>query len=338
MLKQIAERAGCSISTVSRVLNGYKTGFSVKPEMKERIQEAVKEFNYAPNPFLRSIRAKNSNVIAIFDPVSNTFASLWDAKSGFLEEISQTDYFDITKYVSLYHKESYQIPLVPAGALLFDISDPLFLDFVEESQVPYVVINGICRERGCSILFDESENVRMVMERLFRDGHRRIVFYSNHSDSGLTTMHYSGRVRENLFLDEITRLDCVRVPARFFHIKNPNQFIKTAVDEFGATAIVCNDHGCAIDMVLSGDVLRRIRSQTLSLVSLSDNFPLECGDTPISAVSNNGIAVGKIAAKALLELMEHKGKTISARKKQITLPGKLIDRKSIFPVKENTSC
>ena len=340
-LKQIAERAGCSVPTVSRVLNGYKTGFSVKPEVAARIHAAVKEFHYAPNPLLRSIRAKNSKVIAIFDPVSNTFGSLRDAKSGFLEEIAATDFFDVTKYVSLYHAESYRLPLTPAGALLFDISEPAFLNFMEESRIPYVVINGICREHGCSILFDEAENVRCVISELHRLGHRRIVFFSNYPDPGGATMHYSGRVRMESFRRETLLQDCDEIPGDLFETGDAAAFLARAVDAFGATAVVCNDHACAMNLVLTGNTLERIRKHEFCLVSLSDDFPLERGDTPIAAVAADGISVGRTAARVLLERIEANEKKIheenmeneeqSTRPNRLLLPGKLLVRGTLFP-------
>lgn len=332
-LGQIAERAGCSIPTVSRVLNGYKTGFSVKPEVVARIQAAVEEFHYAPNPLLRSIRAKNSRVIAIFDPVSNSFGALRDAKSGFLLELAATEFFDVTKYVSLYHPASYRLPLVPAGALLFDVSEPGFLDFMEESRIPYVVINGICREHGCSLLFDEAENVRLVVAELRRLGHRRIAFYSNPVDTGQPTCHYSGPARREAFRREAAAAGCAPQPEELFTIGEAGEFFRRAVGEFGATAVVCSDHACTMELLLSGETFRRVRSRELSVVSLSDDFPLDCGETPIAAVSIDGAAVGRRAARLLRERIERSRSGIAEPEppgKEL-LPGTLLPRRSLFP-------
>ena len=38
VLKHIAEQAGCSPSTVSRVLNGCRKGFSVRRDLEERMK------------------------------------------------------------------------------------------------------------------------------------------------------------------------------------------------------------------------------------------------------------------------------------------------------------
>lgn len=150
MLQSIAEQAGCSPSTVSRVLNGCKKGFSVKRELEERILAIANSLDYHPNPFLRVMRANDSKIIAIFDPATNSSETLHKAKAAFIGRIRQAGYLDTGKYVSLYNQESYTLPFPVAAALLFDISDTSFLAFLERREIPYVVINGISREGGAA--------------------------------------------------------------------------------------------------------------------------------------------------------------------------------------------
>ena len=84
VLKHIAEQAGCSPSTVSRVLNGCRKGFSVRRDLEERIRSLAETLHYQPNPFLRIMRAKDSRLIAIFDPVHDLSPMLGQAKSAFI--------------------------------------------------------------------------------------------------------------------------------------------------------------------------------------------------------------------------------------------------------------
>ena len=57
-LKDLAERLGVSIATVSRALrNSHEVG----EEMKQRVQQLAKELNYRPNPFAQSLRTPLSS-------------------------------------------------------------------------------------------------------------------------------------------------------------------------------------------------------------------------------------------------------------------------------------
>lgn len=56
-LKDIAQEAGVSISTVSRVLNDKHTNAASK-EVQERIWTVVRKYGYVPNDSARNLRKK----------------------------------------------------------------------------------------------------------------------------------------------------------------------------------------------------------------------------------------------------------------------------------------
>ncbi|EST11889.1 LacI family DNA-binding transcriptional regulator [Sporolactobacillus laevolacticus] len=71
-LKDVAERAGVSITTVSRVINNYG---SLSEKTINKVHEAMKELNYQPNSLARGLQGKPSKIIGvIFPDVSNIFA------------------------------------------------------------------------------------------------------------------------------------------------------------------------------------------------------------------------------------------------------------------------
>ncbi|MFI7577939.1 LacI family DNA-binding transcriptional regulator [Micromonospora sp. NPDC049497] len=64
-LKDVAERAGVSVKTVSNVVNGY---VHVKPDTRARVEEAIAELNYRPNLSARNLRKGRTGVIALAVP------------------------------------------------------------------------------------------------------------------------------------------------------------------------------------------------------------------------------------------------------------------------------
>jgi LacI family transcriptional regulator len=56
-LKQIAELAGVSRSTASRVLNGRP---GVNPEVRERVLTVMREYGFQPDPAARSLASRRS--------------------------------------------------------------------------------------------------------------------------------------------------------------------------------------------------------------------------------------------------------------------------------------
>ena len=70
-MKDVAARAGVSVTTVSHVLN--KTRF-VTPEVSQRVMTAISELSYAPDPVARGLRSRRTNLIALVIPdINNPF-------------------------------------------------------------------------------------------------------------------------------------------------------------------------------------------------------------------------------------------------------------------------
>ncbi|NLX61221.1 MAG: LacI family transcriptional regulator [Tissierellia bacterium] len=70
-IREIAERAGVSIATVSRYLNG--SGY-VSEKTKIKIQKEIEKAGYTPNALARAIFTKNSRTIALMIPnITNPF-------------------------------------------------------------------------------------------------------------------------------------------------------------------------------------------------------------------------------------------------------------------------
>ena len=64
-IKEVAERAGVSVTTVSRTLNnrGY-----ISQKMRERIQKAMNELDYQPNEVARSLSFRHTRMIGVLIP------------------------------------------------------------------------------------------------------------------------------------------------------------------------------------------------------------------------------------------------------------------------------
>ena len=66
-LNDVAELAGVSKSTVSRILNNrLGNGFSVKEEVRQRVIETAKRLNYRPNLIAKSLTMRSTQMIHIF--------------------------------------------------------------------------------------------------------------------------------------------------------------------------------------------------------------------------------------------------------------------------------
>lgn len=110
-INQVAQKAGVSIQTVSRVINNR---YDVAVETRQRVQGAIAELGYKPNAIARGLASSRSRTLGLvtFD-FNDIFFTL--AVTGAEEEAHQHDYFfmlgstqcskqDMPKYLRLLNE------------------------------------------------------------------------------------------------------------------------------------------------------------------------------------------------------------------------------------------
>lgn len=105
-IKDVARKAGLSISTVSRYLNHHPY---ISEEKKNKIQQAMNELDYVPNSVATQLRSNKSYIIGIIVPrITNPyFAYLIDAID---KEIKHTPYH--TLIMQTYNNKDEELRLL----------------------------------------------------------------------------------------------------------------------------------------------------------------------------------------------------------------------------------
>ncbi|MFC4302164.1 LacI family DNA-binding transcriptional regulator [Cohnella boryungensis] len=132
-IEDVAERAGVSVTTVSRVLNnrGY-----ISQRTRDRVEQAMKELRYQPNEMARSLFRRKSNTIGLIIPsVAHPF---FGELAYHLEEYadrrgyklllcnSNRDVVKERKYIDMLKKN--QVDAIVMGSSVVDIEHYLHLD------------------------------------------------------------------------------------------------------------------------------------------------------------------------------------------------------------------
>jgi LacI family fructose operon transcriptional repressor len=176
-IKEVADAAGVSTATVSRVLADKP---HVRPETRERVLAAVETLNYRPNRVARSLRVQQSNTIGLIvaDIQNPFFTSVSRAvedtayKRGLSVFLCNTDENSDKEamYLNLMLDENVAgVILAPTRQAADAFADMVNLD------IPTVVIDR--RVRGVeidSVLIDNVEAAYKIVEHLIADGRRRI--------------------------------------------------------------------------------------------------------------------------------------------------------------------
>jgi len=324
----VAREAGCSPSTVSRVLNNCSKGFSVRPELRERILEVARRRSFKPNPYLRAMKGSRSNLVAIMDAPYFQSGVVERAKRAFVETVRGFGLRECLKYVEYEKTDSYALEFPVDAAVLFDICDKSLLSYFESNRIPYAVVNGVCGPNGVSIIADEEAGTAEAMERLISLGHTKIAYFNAKIDSGSAlASHYSVILRERAYLESLASNGLQPVPGHWNGTTEPEDFLKAAMD-CGASAVLCYEHSRAVYLAHAAWKLGLAIPGDFSLACFNNEFPVWAMNPPLTCVDVPGMEMGRFAAELI-------GKALSGSFKMegqcLKLPETLIVRESDSP-------
>lgn len=182
-LEDVAERAGVSTATVSRVLNGIGV---VRSSTRARVMRAVEELKYYPNIHARALAGGRSKTLGLI--VSNLENPFFLDIFRTLEEEARRGGYEVivahTGYDAARLKSAVGLMLGrrPAGlAMVVAEEDPSILDELENRQVRTVVYDvGAPRPLMTSIKANYRKGMQRIVEYLHSLGHRRMAFIGHH--------------------------------------------------------------------------------------------------------------------------------------------------------------
>ncbi len=194
----VAERAGVSHQTVSRVINGDPT---VREQFREQVSAAVSELGYRPRAAARALAGGRSRALglvstgdALYGPSSTAIGFERAARSAGYHVLLSTLPEDPVPadlsgaLASLLAQDVAAVVLVAADNRVLDALASLVIPV----SVPVVVANAVQRDAErtavaapnvAAVAIDQAAGATLALEHLFARGHRRIVHLAGPSVS-----------------------------------------------------------------------------------------------------------------------------------------------------------
>ena len=177
-IRDVAARAGVSVGSASRVVNGAA---NVAHELRERVQAAINDLGYRPNHAARSLRMQASRTIGcmLTDVTNPLYGKLFHA----LEDRLRAAGYVVLLANSLNSVEREREILSTFGARGMDgviiapgnERDPAVLQAVRDLQMPAVILDRDMALDCDHVLYDHVPGMRAVTAHLAELGHRDIA-------------------------------------------------------------------------------------------------------------------------------------------------------------------
>lgn len=323
-IQDVAEKAGVSVATVSRVING---NCRVRPETREAVCEAMKYYSYSPNFSARNLRrTETKTVLVLMSTIVNPFLakivkSIEDVgmEKGYHTMICTT-YDDAKReeiYIDLLRKRfadgailmGTRLKAIELRKLIQNVPLVQCSEFVPDLEIPYITIDN--RTAGY-------DAVKHLIER----GRKRIVHIT--ADKGFS----SSQLRLEGYCDALKEAGIPYDPKLIvtgnYGYRNSLSLMRDLIRS-GVTfdGVFANSDRMAAGAIRAAEEAGLSVPNDVSVVGF-DNTDVSYLVSPgITSVSQSGKEMGEAAAKILWKMIE--GKEVC---RQIILPHQLMIRES----------
>lgn len=298
----VAERAGVSVASVSRVLNGLPASTA----MAARVQTAAAELGYLPDARARSLKVGRTEqlVLAVADVGNPVYVSMMRAveavvrSAGYRLVVSSTG-SDHTEEVGVVRSlaRGYADGLIISP---LRVTDELVAEMVD-SRSPIVVVGVLPADVQLdNVRADSPRGVRFALEHLHAAGRRRVALVNGPTDT------VPGSARAQGFARNVLRLGL-----------DDDPLLRVAAEDFtfaaGRVAAAELLDRCRPDGVLAANdllaigVLHELAARGLevprevAVVGMDDSELAPLASPALSSVGLGSADRGRLAAELLLD-------------------------------------
>jgi LacI family transcriptional regulator len=332
-IKDVAKRAGVSITTASRVLNNVE--YPVAATTRRRVEAAARELRYSPSALARALVTRRSGIVGVLvgDMVDPYFAEIArgveDAarRAGYLVVVCNTDREPETERRYVATLSDYRV-----DALIFvggDVVSPnerrkLKQQLTAASRRGTLAVACAGDHAGLSTIdIDHRSAARDMAEYLLSLGHRRIGFIGGPRDVSTAGQREAG------FRAALTDagLNASLIVDGDFTYAGGFEAARRLLGDSAPTAIFAANDQMALGALNAARAAGLHVPADVTIVGFGDTGSAEHAAPPLTTVSMPRHQLGMAAMEALLAALAARSSRIESRQ----LPYRIVLRESSAP-------
>lgn len=308
----ISEKAGVSIATVSRVINGSD---KVSEKTRQKVLAVMKESGYTPNAFARGLMFNTMHSIGIMCSdcsdayLANAVFHLERElrKHGYDSILCCTGYelADKQKYMKLLSKKRVD-GLILAGSSFLDMK-PENNEYIGKAakQFPIMLMNGCLNKPGIySVVCDDCQAVEDAVSRLIEDGRKRILFLYRAQSFSATEKQIGYRnalKKYGMEVDEALIRQCPKTK----HLTKVETFLEEINKEgIEFDAVLASEDFWAVGAVKYAKHKNLAIPKDLSIIGYNNSQLAQCCEPELTSVDNKVEQMSITTVKLLMEILE----------------------------------
>jgi len=309
-IADVAQQAGVSKATVSRVLSGRAE--YMRDATRRRVEQAIELLNYRPSSVARSLTSKRTHTAGIL--ISDVGNPFYPEVIHGVEDAAFQDGYDVFLCNTNYDEQrgmAFVRSLIDKrvdGVLI--MSSSMSNDWLVElarNNVPAVVLDWDVHDaKGnlCLLRVDYQKGIRQAVDHLVELGHRQFVHVSGPKELRTT------QLRQESFLAALQRhgipANDVMMIEGDLRIEGGRKALQAIAEKrAGKTAVFCANDLMAMGILSEARAFGIQIPKELSVIGLDDIWLATQTDPPLTSVALPRFQIGKMAMQLLFELLEN---------------------------------
>lgn len=196
-IKDVAERAGVAISTVSKVLNNYP---NVSEATKRKVRAAIEELHYIPNTIAAALSSKQSGRVALLLDINTQTQAIDEITMQYLsgalnEAMAQnmeiiTIFFSMIAHMTPEEITRYLLSQNISGLIIYGLSreDGVLHRLIETQAFKCVTVDApIANQSSSSVWIDQEKAQYDVAKKTILDDNCESILYIAGKKNGYVT-------------------------------------------------------------------------------------------------------------------------------------------------------
>ena len=310
-IKDVAKKAGVSISTVSKALNDKS---SVSSSTIERIKQTAEEMGYVPNSRARVFATKETKQIvfiadipkdtAFYNPhVFEIIMGLQHSvsKSGYSLIVESVEKKEALEYISSLYKKNMADALVVHASIITKRLESLIV----KSNLPHLIIGQPDYQSTLSwIDTDNTLSGAIAIRHLLKKDYYPVAFVGGKADDMISLHRFEGAERE-LKQNNLNFEDQYVLSTSSTIVSGMNAAKKILKMEKPPRSVLC------ANSVIAFGMMQELRNQNIKVpkdiaVMTFDRYPFSDFTEPrVTSVDMNMYEIGEEAGSILIKNLSH---------------------------------
>ncbi len=334
-IHDVAKRAGVSVATVSRVVNG---NYPVKASTREKVEEAIEALEYVPNLQARELNMRHSSSVGVVMPgfQDHFYSEALDVIEKSLREKAYT----VLVACSQNHPDQEMACIRDLiGRNVSGIIDvcPSAENFGRNAydavtkRAPIVFLNNrIELPHTSCIASDEQKGTMDALSHLLWQGHQRILFVRGNmqSEDLLKEEAYKSLMTEVGVFNEKYILS-IDGGANAEMVGSTTKTMVEYLRGSDVTGIFCCNDFIGLGVLNACRKMGKRVPRDISVIGFGNLSVYQFAQPLLTTIDPHMAEFGKTAVKLLLELMDSE-----AEGKRVVIETSLIERESTGPCKD----